>query len=93
MIMFMFIGDYMLWDSTGGTRGIVRVSLRWKYPFQSVKAPQYYRERDQPEREIPEGKRKVPADKGPHATMRPIAKPRLKVIVCLFPINSVMLNI
>ncbi|XP_031441096.1 protein fantom isoform X2 [Clupea harengus] len=78
-------GDYMLWDSTGGTRGIVRVSLRWKYPFQSVKAPQYYRERDQPEREIPEGKRKVPADKGPHATMRPIAKPRLKGAIRVEP--------
>ncbi|XP_076145080.1 protein fantom isoform X2 [Alosa pseudoharengus] len=71
-------GDYTLRDSAGDTRGIVRVSLRWKYPFQPVKAMQYHRERDQPEREMPKIKKRELVDKGRDATVRPIAKPRLK---------------
>ncbi|XP_062371954.1 protein fantom [Sardina pilchardus] len=71
-------GDYTLRDSAGETRGIVRVSLKWKYPFQSVKATQYHGETEQPEREMPKIKKRELVDKGRDATQRPIAKPRLK---------------
>lgn len=77
----MLAGDYTLRDSAGGTKGIVRLALKWKYPFQLAKTPQYHREREHPEGEIPRVKKRELVDKGRDTTPRPIAKPRLKVNV------------
>ncbi|XP_028839633.1 protein fantom isoform X2 [Denticeps clupeoides] len=57
-------GDYVLRDSAGVPRGMVRVSLRWKYPFQPPDHRSMERE------SMPESKMAV--------EQRPIAKPRLK---------------
>ncbi|XP_074480130.1 protein fantom isoform X1 [Sebastes fasciatus] len=70
-------GDYVLRDPAGGPRGMVRVLLKWKYPFQpSVDAAlgrqgRQGREMESTEREE---RRRVEAE----ASQRPIAKPRVK---------------
>ncbi|XP_030630839.1 protein fantom [Chanos chanos] len=60
-------GDYVLRDSGGSPKGIVRVTLRWKYPFQPPEAPERHSSIEQPEKkEKTEG------------LQRPVAKPRVK---------------
>ncbi|XP_051971079.1 protein fantom [Xyrauchen texanus] len=61
-------GDYVLRDPAGSPRGIVRVTLRWKYPFQSPETPSKQRESEGPKNE-----RIMPSTEVPQ---RPIAKPR-----------------
>ncbi|KAL1248920.1 hypothetical protein QQF64_022238 [Cirrhinus molitorella] len=59
-------GDYVLRDPAGSPRGMVRATLRWKYPFQSPEAAS--RQKDGAEKEI-----MVPSAE---VSQRPIAKPR-----------------
>ncbi|XP_052451786.1 protein fantom [Carassius gibelio] len=59
-------GDYVLRDPAGSPRGMVRATLRWKYPFQSPETPSR-------EREVEEKDRMVPSVE---VSQRPIAKPR-----------------
>ncbi|XP_017209433.1 protein fantom isoform X2 [Danio rerio] len=59
-------GDYVLRDPAGSPRGMVRVSLRWKYPFQSPEVPSRQREGAEKERMMPSAE----------VSQRPIAKPR-----------------
>ncbi|XP_051738640.1 protein fantom [Ctenopharyngodon idella] len=59
-------GDYVLRDPAGSPRGMVRVTLRWKYPFQSPETPSRQREGTEKERMVP----------STEVSQRPIAKPR-----------------
>uniref|UniRef100_A0A672MLV8 Protein fantom-like n=1 Tax=Sinocyclocheilus grahami TaxID=75366 RepID=A0A672MLV8_SINGR len=59
-------GDYVLRDPAGSPRGMVRATLRWKYPFQSPEAPSRQREGVEKERMVPNAE----------VSQRPIAKPR-----------------
>ncbi|XP_039896583.1 protein fantom isoform X2 [Simochromis diagramma] len=74
-------GDYVLRDPAGGPRGMVRVMMKWKYPFQppvdallgrqGSRADVQGRARESSEREE---RRREKDD----ASQRPIAKPRVK---------------
>ncbi|XP_026017450.1 protein fantom isoform X1 [Astatotilapia calliptera] len=74
-------GDYVLRDPAGGPRGMVRVMMKWKYPFQppvdallgrqGSRADMQGRARESSERE----ERRQEKD---DASQRPIAKPRVK---------------
>ncbi|XP_024864266.1 protein fantom isoform X3 [Kryptolebias marmoratus] len=72
-------GDYVLRDPAGGPRGMVRVMLKWKYPFQPpVDALQGRQERGVEEqgRAMRSSQREERRrEEGSH---RPIAKPRVK---------------
>nr|XP_023692221.1 protein fantom-like [Paramormyrops kingsleyae] len=59
-------GDFVLRDSGGRPRGMVRVSLRWKYPFQSPEVSQTTKAIDREEQECS------------RQLHRPTAKPRTK---------------
>ncbi|XP_067234656.1 protein fantom isoform X2 [Chanodichthys erythropterus] len=59
-------GDYVLRDPAGSPRGMVRVTLRWKYPFQSPETPSRQREGTKKERMV----------LSTEVSQRPIAKPR-----------------
>ncbi|XP_056105817.1 protein fantom [Rhinichthys klamathensis goyatoka] len=59
-------GDYVLRDPAGSPRGMVRVTLRWKYPFQSPETPSMQTEGAEKERMVPSAE----------VSQRPIAKPR-----------------
>jgi len=59
----------VLRDPAGSPRGMVRVTLRWKYPFQSPETPSRQREGAEKERMAPSAE----------VSQRPIAKPRVSV--------------
>ncbi|CAN9509455.1 unnamed protein product [Ophioblennius macclurei] len=68
-------GDYVLRDSAGGPRGMVRVTMKWKYPFQPPVGASMSRQgskasgiADRRERRREEAE----------ASLRPVAKPRVK---------------
>ncbi|XP_036813704.1 protein fantom isoform X2 [Oncorhynchus mykiss] len=66
-------GDYVLRDTGGGRRGMVRVFIRWIYPFQPPEgSTQRHKEMDRMERAME--RRSERAEELP----RPIAKPRVK---------------
>ncbi|XP_075942997.1 protein fantom [Anarhichas minor] len=66
-------GDYVLRDPAGGPRGMVRVLIKWKYPFQpSVDTVLGRQGRQDMERSEREERRREEAE----ASQRPIAKPR-----------------
>ncbi|XP_071189487.1 protein fantom [Salvelinus alpinus] len=66
-------GDYVLRDTGGGPRGMVRVFIRWIYPFQPPEdSTQRHKEMDRMERAME--RRSERAEELP----RPIAKPRVK---------------
>ncbi|XP_068611969.1 LOW QUALITY PROTEIN: protein fantom [Brachionichthys hirsutus] len=70
-------GDYVLRDPSGAPRGMVRVMMKWKYPFQpSVGAVLGQEGRRDSATESPEKeeRRKERAE----ASQRPVAKPRVK---------------
>ncbi|XP_055012229.1 X-linked retinitis pigmentosa GTPase regulator-interacting protein 1 [Boleophthalmus pectinirostris] len=77
-------GDYVLRDAAGGPRGVVRVQIKWKYPF---KAPSEEPKDRRPEQE--EERRRVESI----SAHKPIAKPRVKVtpptthsgLLCVIP--------
>ncbi|KAI2649189.1 Protein fantom [Labeo rohita] len=60
--------DYVLRDPAGNPRGMVRATLRWKYPFQSPEAPSRQKDGAEKERMVPSAE----------VSQRPIAKPRLR---------------
>ncbi|KAJ0006375.1 hypothetical protein NQD34_013648, partial [Periophthalmus magnuspinnatus] len=63
-------GDYVLRDAAGGPRGVLRVLIKWKYPF---KGPAENRGESKTEQE------RVRRKEEPTDTHKPIAKPRAKV--------------
>ncbi|KAL0970037.1 hypothetical protein UPYG_G00236270, partial [Umbra pygmaea] len=64
-------GDYVLRDTGGGPRGMVRVFIQWRYPFQPPESSiQAHMELDRPEKEM---ERSTRAEELP----RPVAKPRM----------------
>ncbi|KAK2862762.1 hypothetical protein Q5P01_002295 [Channa striata] len=74
-------GDYVLRDAAGGPRGMVRVMLKWKYPFQppaDTLLGKQRREvdRQDSEKEITEKKEKKGEESD--VAQRPVAKPRVK---------------
>uniref|UniRef100_A0A3B4EZ60 RPGRIP1 C-terminal domain-containing protein n=1 Tax=Pundamilia nyererei TaxID=303518 RepID=A0A3B4EZ60_9CICH len=79
--LYILSGDYVLRDPAGGPRGMVRVMMKWKYPFQppvdallgrqGSRADVQGRARESSEREE---RRREKDD----ASQRPIAKPRVK---------------
>ncbi|XP_055084857.1 protein fantom [Periophthalmus magnuspinnatus] len=62
-------GDYVLRDAAGGPRGVLRVLIKWKYPF---KGPAENRGESKTEQE------RVRRKEEPTDTHKPIAKPRAK---------------
>lgn len=70
-------GDYVLRDPAGGPRGMVRVLIKWKYPFQPSMDTAPGRQGRQLESTEMEEMRREEAE----ASTRPIAKPRVKVIL------------
>uniref|UniRef100_A0A3Q4GT27 RPGRIP1 C-terminal domain-containing protein n=1 Tax=Neolamprologus brichardi TaxID=32507 RepID=A0A3Q4GT27_NEOBR len=80
--LYILPGDYVLRDPAGGPRGMVRVMMKWKYPFQppvdallgrqGSRMNVQGRARESSEREE---RRREKDD----ASQRPIAKPRVKV--------------
>lgn len=74
-------GDYVLRDPAGGPRGMVRVMVKWKYPFQPPVGGQHSRQEtgaDEQSRvmESTEKDERRRED----VSQRPIAKPRVKVL-------------
>ncbi|XP_034413660.1 protein fantom, partial [Cyclopterus lumpus] len=70
-------GDYVLRDPAGGPRGMVRVLIKWKYPFQPSADTVLVRQgRQDMERSEKEERRKEEAK----ASQRPIAKPRIQLL-------------
>ncbi|XP_070786062.1 protein fantom [Enoplosus armatus] len=70
-------GDYVLRDPAGGPRGMVRVMIKWKYPFQQSvdTVPGRHGRQDRvTESTEREEKRREQAE----VSQRPIAKPRVK---------------
>ncbi|XP_077963476.1 protein fantom isoform X2 [Gasterosteus aculeatus] len=68
-------GDYVLRDPSGGPRGMVRVLIKWKYPFQpSVDTVLGRQGRPDVERSEREKRRREEAE----SSQRPIARPRVK---------------
>ncbi|XP_036407622.1 protein fantom, partial [Megalops cyprinoides] len=65
-------GDFVLRDAGGSPRGVVRASLRWKYPFQPPEAHKRRWETDDEEKEMERHRQR------PETLKRPIAKPRSK---------------
>ncbi|KPP61066.1 protein fantom-like, partial [Scleropages formosus] len=63
-------GDFVLRDTGGSPRGMVRVSLRWRYPFQAPEALQRLTDVGRDERQM---ERRTEKSK---TLQRPIAKPR-----------------
>lgn len=62
-------GDYVLRDAAGSPRGMVRVMMRWKYPFQ----PSVSLEKE-------DGVREDWRRERGEASLQPVAKPRVKVL-------------
>ncbi|KAM4612367.1 protein fantom [Polymixia lowei] len=85
-------GDYVLRDAGGGPRGLVRVLLKWRYPFQPPAGSLGWRETDRAGREMERQQRGVERDdravesqkremrrrEEVDELQRPIAKPRVK---------------
>ncbi|XP_040887190.1 protein fantom isoform X3 [Toxotes jaculatrix] len=67
-------GDYVLRDSAGGPRGMVRVMIKWRYPFQPPADDLLGRE----DRPIESTERKERRREEAEVSQRPIAKPRVK---------------
>lgn len=70
-------GDYVLRDSGGGPRGMVRVMMKWKYPFQPSVDTVLGRQDRAMESSEREERRREKAE----ALQKPIAKPRVKVML------------
>lgn len=70
-------GDYVLRDPAGGPRGVVRVMIKWKYPFQQAGDALLGRQERGVESIEREERRREEAE----VSQRPIAKPRVKVIL------------
>ncbi|XP_029311195.1 protein fantom, partial [Cottoperca gobio] len=72
-------GDYVLRDPAGGPRGVVRVLIQWKYPFQptvgTVLGGQGRQDREMESTEREERRREEA-----EASQRPIAKPRTQLL-------------
>ncbi|KAG7243243.1 hypothetical protein INR49_011682 [Caranx melampygus] len=67
-------GDYVLRDAAGGPRGMVRVLIKWKYPFQPPGDDLQGRQRRPMESSETEDRSREEAE----VSQRPIAKPRVK---------------
>lgn len=72
-------GDYVLRDPAGGPRGVVTVMMKWKYPFQPSVDTLLDRQDETMESTEREERRREKAK----ASQKPIAKPRVKVILIL----------
>lgn len=87
--MFFFLsGDYVLRDPAGGPRGIVRVMIKWKYPFQppvSNVLGNWKRPNRAEENAEREERQREKADV-------PVAKPRIKVILLLQSFKHVIVK-
>lgn len=80
-------GDYVLRDPAGGPRGTVRVMLKWKYPFQPPSGTllgKQGRGVDRQARAMESTEREERRREEAEVPQRPIAKPRVKVIVTSF---------
>lgn len=84
MFLSVLSGDYVLRDPAGGPKGMVRIMLKWKYPFQPpadtvVGRPGRGVDKQgrAMERTEWEERRREEAE----VPQRPIAKPRVKVIL------------
>lgn len=77
-------GDYVLRDPAGGPRGMVRVMLKWKYPFQppaDTLLGRPGRGVDKQGRAMESTEREERSREEAEVPQRPIAKPRVKVIL------------
>lgn len=70
-------GDYVLRDPAGGPRGMVRVMIKWKYPFHPPTDTMMGRQGSGMESNETEKERTERAE----ASQRPVAKPRVKVML------------
>ncbi|XP_044040637.1 protein fantom isoform X3 [Siniperca chuatsi] len=70
-------GDYVLRDPAGGPRGMVRVMIKWRYPFQQSVDTVLGRQGRQ-DREMESTEREERRREEAEVTPRPIAKPRVK---------------
>ncbi|XP_067436448.1 protein fantom [Thunnus thynnus] len=74
-------GDYVLRDPAGGPRGMVRVMLKWKYPFQPPADTLLGRQGrgvDRQDRAVESTEREERRREEAEVPQRPIAKPRVK---------------
>ncbi|KAM9425744.1 protein fantom [Pholidichthys leucotaenia] len=73
-------GDYVLRDPAGGPRGMVRVMLKWKYPFQPQADAFLGRQGslEKPVRAMEKTERGERRRQEAEALQKPIAKPRVK---------------
>uniref|UniRef100_A0A3P9I0P9 RPGR interacting protein 1 n=1 Tax=Oryzias latipes TaxID=8090 RepID=A0A3P9I0P9_ORYLA len=73
--VLQYLRDYVLRDPAGGPRGVVRVMVKWKYPFQ----PLMESLEDKPVKQVDEQRRESTEKKERQredASQKPIAKPR-----------------
>lgn len=69
-------GDYVLRDPAGGPRGVVRVMIRWKYPFHPSAGTLV----DHQEAAMESGDQMDNRREKVEESQRPVAKPRVKVV-------------
>lgn len=74
-------GDYVLRDPAGGPRGMVRVLIRWKYPFQPSADAVSGKDDGATSSQEREERRGVRG-----TSDKPVAKPRVKVFVHAVPV-------
>lgn len=80
-IAYVGSGDYVLRDPAGGPRGMVRVMLKWKYPFQPPVdgfKERWGMETGEVDEMIKSNKKEE--ERKAEASQRPTAKPRAKVM-------------
>ncbi|XP_030018143.1 protein fantom isoform X2 [Sphaeramia orbicularis] len=73
-------GDYVLRDPAGGPRGMVRIMIKWKYPFHPPADTTLGRQGRQ-DRTVEGTEREKLKREGVEVSQRPIAKPRVKILV------------
>lgn len=69
-------GDYVLRDPAGGPRGVVRVMIKWKYPFH----PSVGKTVDHQDAVIESSDQMERRRQKAEESKQPIAKPRIKVM-------------
>lgn len=85
-------GDYVLRDPAGAPRGMVRIMIKWKYPFQPPADTLLGKQRKEADMQgsAMESTEQVERKKEEaEVSQRPVAKPRVKATIILTKNNCV----
>lgn len=95
----VLLGDYVLRDPAGAPRGMVRIMIKWKYPFQApadTLLGKQRKEADMKGNAMENSEQEKRQKEEIEVSQRPVAKPRVSATVILSKIivflRSQMLN-